>query len=434
MKQQLRELYSHVLEKVDAARAMHAPSDLFPADWSATNWHPGDPSEPLLVIAFGKAARRMAGELPKILPETPMRGLVVPPEQDAAPLPPFEVIAGGHPLPTAGSLHAGRRALALARSARPDETVLFLISGGGSAMLEAPADDAVTLHELRALNQGLIASGAKIEDINTVRRHLSALKGGRLGLAAAAAKWRRTMVISDVPKDATPAIASGPTVQEHSTLDDCREILDSYSLWPLVPTVLQQRMQRGDLPPPMPPMHAVARASDMILLLNEHHARAAATTAATGHGWIVDSECDVDDWPYEKAAEHLLQRLEELHQAHPRKRVAVVTTGELSVTLPSSPGIGGRNVQFALHCATRIEGQKITVLSCGTDGIDGNSPVAGAITDGNTVARARGLGLDVNQHLARCDAFPLLDALDDCLKPGPTGTNVRDIRVLVRDA
>ena len=434
MKQQLRELFSHVLKEVDPARAMHTPPDLSAVGWSPADWHPGDASDPLLVIAFGKAARRMAGELPTIFPTTPMRGLVVPPEQDALPLPPFEVIAGGHPLPTAGSLRAGKRALELARSARPDETVLFLISGGGSSMLEAPADDAVTLEELRALNQSLIGSGAKIKDINTVRRHLSALKGGRLGIAAAAAKWQRTLVISDVPKDATPAIASGPTVEETSTLEECHQILDSYSLWHQVPTVLQQRMQRNDLPPPMPPGHPVADTSDMVILLNEQHARAAATSAATDNGWIVDNECDVDDWPYEQAADHLLQRLEELHKKHPGKRVAVVTTGELSVTLPPNPGVGGRNVQFALHCATRIAGMKITVLSCGTDGIDGNAPVAGAITDGTTVECARDLGLDVNQHLARCDAFPLLNALDACLKPGPTGTNVRDIRVLVHDA
>tara|TARA_R110002096_G_scaffold19617_1_gene65099 strand:+ start:2597 stop:3871 length:1275 start_codon:yes stop_codon:yes gene_type:complete len=423
VKQQLRALFSHVLDKVDSAQAMHIPMA----------WQQRCRGESLLVIAFGKAARRMAGELPALLPNTPMRGLVVPPEQDAAPLPPFEILAGGHPLPTEGSLRAGRRALQLARSVRHDEVVLFLISGGGSAMLEAPADDAVTLEELRALNQGLIASGAKIEHINIVRRHLSALKGGRLALAAAAAKWHCNLVISDVPEDATPAIASGPTVPESSSLDDCREILDRYSLWPLVPAVLQQRMQRGDLPPPMPPMHAVARASEMILLLNERHASAAAIATAHDYGWVVDSECDVDDWPYQKAAARLLQRLEELHLAHPGKRVAVVATGELSVTLPPTPGIGGRNVQFALHCATRIEGQPITVLSGGTDGIDGNSPVAGAIADGTTVARAQALGLDVNHHLERCDAFPLLDALGDCLKPGPTGTNVRDVRVLVRD-
>ena len=415
MKQLLRELYDHVLEHVDAGRAMHLLQPRF---------------DRAVVIAFGKAARRMAAELPRMLPDCEMRGLVVPPEEDAAPLPPFEVIAGGHPLPTAGSLLAGKRALELARSAQPDETVVFLISGGGSAMLEAPADDAVTLDELRALNQALIGSGANITEINTVRRHLSALKGGRLGLAAAGAKARYMLVVSDVPEAAGSAsIASGPAVTDFTSLDDCRKILDQYHLWDAVPRALQDRVRRGDLSPPMPPMHPAH--SEVYQLLSERDARHHAREFASNHGWVVDDTCDVDDWPYEKAADHLLQRLEDLHQQNPGKPVAVVTTGELSVTLPPAPGVGGRNSQFALACAKRIQGQPITVLSCGTDGIDGNAPSAGGIVDGKTIARAAALGLDVQDHLTRCDAHTLLETLGDSVSPGPTGTNVRDLRVLI---
>ncbi|MFT4842499.1 MAG: glycerate 2-kinase [Planctomycetota bacterium] len=426
MKQQLRTLYAEVLTCVDPARAMHGPNvcDLLR----------NDPTRPLLVLAFGKAARTMAAALLEQLPDTPVRGLVVPPEQDTAALPPLEIIAGGHPLPTIGSLKAAHRALELARSVGTDERIYFLVSGGGSAMLEASADANVGIDELRKLNQALVGSGAGIEPINTVRRHLSAIKGGRLALAGAAAHWQRTVMVSDVPFAVAATIASGPTVSDPTSLEDCREVLDRYALWPAVPMALRTRIEQANLPSPMPPGHELEARSDMLVLLSDRDARSAASKAAEGNGWIVDNQCDVDDWPYEQAAEHLLQRLEQLHQANPGKRVAVVTTGELSVALPSSPGSGGRNVQFALHCATRIQGQAITILSCGTDGIDGNCPAAGAIVDGKTVARARDLGLDVDHHLARCDAFPLLDALGDCLKPGPTGTNVRDIRVLVRDA
>lgn len=426
MKQQLRELFACVLAAVDPARAMHRPE--------VCDRLRSDPSQPVLVLAFGKAARTMAAALLEQLPDTPIRGLVVPPEQDAAPLPPFEVIAGGHPLPTTSSVAAAHRMLELAQSVGAGEQVYFLVSGGGSAMLEAPADADVTIEELRTLNQALVGSGAGIEQINTVRRHVSAIKGGRLALAAAAAKWQRTVMVSDVPFAVAATIASGPTVCDPSTLNDCVKVLDRFALWPAVPTALRTRIEGDDLPPVMAAGHELEQRSDTLVLLSDREARAAASQAAAANGWVVDAEANVDDWPYEKAADHLLQRLETLHQAHPGKRVAVVTTGELSVTLPSAPGIGGRNVQFVLHCATRIEGQPITVLSCGTDGIDGNSPVAGAVADGDTISRARESGHDVAQHLTSCDAFPLLDALRDCIRTGPTGTNVRDVRVLVRDA
>lgn len=426
MNADLKSLYADVLEQVDPTIALH--------QLASTGYFAFAQTTPIVVLAFGKAARRMAAAVQHELPNATMRGLVVPPELDAAPLPPFEILPGGHPLPTAGSLRAGQRALALARSVRPDETLLFLISGGGSAMLELPADDRVTLEELRALNQALVGSGASIAEINTVRRHLSAIKGGRLAMAGGAAQMQRTIVISDIPDDAPlAALASGPTVPDRTTLADCCTVLDRFGLWPKVPEVLRQRIHEHSLPPPMPVDHALAQHAEVLRLLGERDARDAATVAAARFASIVDNQCNVDDWHYEQAAEHLLQRLEQLHQTHRQQTVAIVTTGELSVPLPASPGIGGRNLQFLLACALRIQGQKIRVLSCGTDGIDGNATAAGAIVDGTTIARANARGFDAADHLLRCDAFPLLDALGDCLKPGNTGTNVRDIRVLVRE-
>ncbi|MDA7936395.1 DUF4147 domain-containing protein [bacterium] len=424
MKRELTELYDHVLDCVDPKKAISKAAADGHFDFVGTG--------PLLVIAFGKSARRMANQLIHELPDLPIRGLIVPPEGDTAPLPPFEIIAGGHPLPTTGSLLAGKRALELARSVARDETILFLVSGGGSAMLELPVDDRVTIDELRSLNQSLIGSGANIGEINTVRRQLSALKGGKLAMAGSAAKAQRTLVISDVPKD-TPAaaIASGPTVADPSTIVECRSVLDRYNIWPSVPAALQDRIERDDLPLSMPAEHELAQRSKLIQLLGEHDALDAASLAATRLGWLVDSDCSVDDWPYADAAMHLLERLKNLRQAHPNKPVAVLTTGELSVPLPAAPGIGGRNLQFALFCAKLIEGENIHILSCGTDGIDGNSPAAGGIVNGTTIRRAKAVGQDADDALTRCDAFTLLDAIGDCLKPGPTGSNVRDLRILV---
>ncbi len=428
MKDLLRAAFAATLQDLDVRRWMAGPSNV--------NLRARASRHPLLVIAVGKAARPMAQALVDLLPGARLRGLVVPPEPDHAPLPPFEVIAGGHPLPTAGSVAAATRALELARSASPDELLVFLVSGGGSAMFELPNDPAVTLEELRALYRALVGCGADITQINTVRRHLSAVKGGRLALAAAGAHRVVTLAISDVPHvkwdhDGSSALASGPTADDSSTIADCRAVLDRFSLWPAVPAALRPRLERDDLPPPLRRDQEVWRRSEWWLLLSERYARALMVRRLAATGCLVFEDTSTDDLPYRAAAAILLRRLDRLRRRHPGRRVAIVTSGELSVPLPEAPGTGGRNQQFALHCARLIRGRPIAVLSCGTDGIDGNSPAAGAIVDGTTCARARRAGLDLGEHLRRCDANALLHALGDTVITGPSGTNVRDLRVLL---
>lgn len=425
MRTELRTMFDQVLASLEVRASL--------AD-AVEEYLAGD--ERLLVIAFGKAAGRMGAALVDLLPGRSMRGLVVPPTAEADhTFGTLEVIAGGHPLPTPGSMRAANRALELARSAEPDEVVVFLVSGGGSAMLEAPADPTVSVAELQTLNQAMLGCGANIDEINTIRRHLSAVKGGRLAVAAAAARRQVTLAISDVPLSSPPtSLASGPTVSDHSTLADCRDMLARYGIESAVPAALRTRLANGDLPPPLAPDDALLQRCTFAVLLDERTVRAAAATAATACGYIVDAKADVDNLPFDAAADELLARLEALHQQHPGQRVAVVTTGEVTVRLPSCPGTGGRNSQFALQCAKRIANQPIAVLSCGTDGIDGNAPSAGGTVDGTTVARTTALGLDVEDHLTRCDAHSLLAALGDDVSPGPTGTNVRDVRVLLREA
>lgn len=421
MKERLRRLFDAVLRDLDVGAALqsavHATFDR-------------DDRRPKLVLALGKAARPMAEALLRTLPGCPMRGLVVTPAPDEAPLGPFERIAGGHPLPDAGSLRAGLRALELARSVRADEDVVFLISGGGSSLCEVPIDPRVGVDEVRTLYRALVGCGASIVAINIVRRHLSAVKGGKLAHAAAAAHRRVTFCIADVPRDAPAGtIASGPTEPETTTRQDCCAVLERYRLWDAVPAMLQERVRERA------PADLVTAAdlcnTGFTLVQDPRTAIAAAVRSTRATGWLVVVDDTTDDWPYERAAEHLLQRLWRLRRRHPGRTVALLAGGELSVPLPPSPGTGGRNQQFALACARRIRGQPITLLSCGTDGIDGNSPAAGAIVDGSTMMRARRTGLDVHDALRRCDAFPLLQALGDTVLTGPTGTNVRDVRLLV---
>lgn len=421
MKERLRQLFDAVLRDLDVGaalqRAVHATFER-------------DDRRPKLVLALGKAARPMAEALLRALPGCPMRGLVVPPAPDEAPLGPFERIAGGHPLPDAGSLRAGLRALELARSVRADEDVVFLISGGGSSLCEAPIDPRVGVDEVRTLYRALVGCGAPIVAINIVRRHLSAVKGGKLAHAAVAAHRRVTFSISDVPHGAPAGtLASGPTEPELTTPADCRTVLTEHGLWPFVPTVLAERLRTADLPPPV--TGADMDRSLFSRVQDPSEATWSCRQRLRACGWYAVVDDTTDDWPCDRAAEHLLRRLEHLRRRHAGRTVALVAGGELSVPLPPDPGTGGRNQQFALACARRIRGQPITVLSCGTDGIDGNSPAAGAIVDGTTMVRARRTFLDVHAAMRRCDAFPLLHALGDTVLTGPTGTNVRDLRVLL---
>ncbi|MBM3960474.1 MAG: glycerate kinase, partial [Planctomycetes bacterium] len=328
----------------------------------------------IVLIAFGKAARSMAQSALAVLPAHRVRGLLVTPAPDAAPLPPLRTIAAGHPLPDAGSFAAARAALALCRSARPTEHVEFLVSGGGSALLELPYDDRIDVASWRAFYRALVGCGAGIERVNAIRRRVSAIKGGRLALAAAAAAGQTTVLVRDVPGD-WGDIASGPTWLADADdasdevdpddaspwLDDAalaRE-LDALGLWHALPAQLAADLAAGALPPrPQVPDQLHSKCA-WLTLLSEEHALAFAAQAMAAAGFVVDAEADADDQPVDAAADALLQRLAALRTAHPGRKVAVVTTGELSVRLPSAPGVGGRNQHFALACAQRIAGQPI---------------------------------------------------------------------------
>jgi hydroxypyruvate reductase len=246
---------------------------------------------------------------------------------------------------------------------------------------------------------------------------------------AAAPAQQLSIMISDVPDNAIDSLASGPTMPDTSTVAQCYDIVQQYNLLPQLPASVRELFATHGLEETPKAGDAVfARARWWPVLSNVSAQKAAVERAETsGFPTRIDNFCD--DWDYRKAADYLLERVRELRREG--ARVCLISGGEVTVTVEGTPGAGGRNQQFALYCAERIQGENLCVLSAGTDGIDGNSPAAGAVADGSTVARAIANGLNAGAALAGFDAFPFFDALGDTIMTGPSGTNVRDVRVLL---
>lgn len=348
---------------------------------------------------------------------------------------------GGHPTPNAESIRAADAILKSLAALDSTSLVIFMISGGGSSIVEKPVvigqDDEISLADLAATYAALVHSGAPIAEINAIRKHISAVKGGRLAQAAYPAQ-QVSILVSDVPDDTPDALASGPTMPDSTSVQDCERIAAKYNLVEQFPKSVAGLFQQHALDEtPKSDDPAFIRARWWTVLSNKVAIdEAAAAAARAGFAVEVDSSCD--DWPYDEAAAYLLRRLRELRSRVsdrvsnrvPNKvsRVCLISGGEVTVTVRNG-GVGGRNQQFALACAERISGDDITVLSAGTDGIDGNSPAAGAVVDGTTIARA---GVEsVRQALSCFNAYPLLNALDGIVVTGPTGNNLRDLRILL---
>jgi glycerate 2-kinase len=381
-------------------------------------------------IAFGKAAFAMAEGLSGVLaPDFHVGGILVTPVAPPSALPGWETIVAGHPVPTAESFRAG--SAILKRLGRCDERslIFFLLSGGGSALVEQPLDGNVSLHDFEQLNHALVTCGAPIEEINAVRKHLSATKGGRLAAAAPRA-MKITLGVSDVPQGHESALASGPTLPDPTTVRDAERVVHEFGLSAKLPAAICTKFERHTLRETPKAGDAAFERARFLLLLGMHdlfHHGHHATEAA---GFVTICDNSTDGWPLEKAADYLLGLLAQLRHSRPGKPVAVISDGEVSSPVKGS-GIGGRNSAFVLTCVERIAGGSIAVLSAGTDGIDGNSPAAGAVADGETSARARAAGLDPVDFLRRSDAHTFFERLGDAIVTGPTGNNLRDFRVLL---
>ena len=386
------------------------------------------------VVAFGKAAAEMAATVDQIMGAGRVSGLVVPSAPPRQRLPQFRYIIGGHPYPNAESLEAAQAALKLAAAltlaTKADEQtlLLFLISGGGSALLEKPLFDDITLEDAAAFHRLLVTCGANIYEMNVLRKHFSAVKGGRLALAAYPAK-QLTLYVSDVPADKPSTVASGPTMADESTVAECLDVAKRYGMAAQLPEPYQRRLGSGEIPEtPKPGDRRFANCHYRAILSNADGI-ASLLRLAEAPGWKAEADLSCDDWPLEKAADHLLDKLKALRR-QASGPVCLISGGELSSPV-TGDGIGGRNLAFALYCAMKIEEENITMMSAGTDGVDGNSPAAGAVADGTTMARARAAGMDPVAFFRRSDSYTFFAALGDALVTGPTGNNVRDLRLLV---
>jgi len=382
------------------------------------------------MIAAGKAAAPMAKAAASVLKHRLRGGLVVAPV--AEPFGNVESIAGGHPVPTEGSERAGRRALEIAATLEADETLLVLLSGGASALMAVPADG-ISLDDKRQTTAQLLRQGADIHALNTVRKHLSAIKGG--WLAERASGPVQTYVISDVVGDDLSVIASGPTVPDASTFADARALLDRFGGAAAYPSTVIARLDAGAsgaVPETPKPVYPRLVRSNVHLIGTRGGAMfgAAAKSVALGYEAIRLDPAVVGE--ARTAANAYLDAMAATARTASRP-LCIVSSGETTVTVAGA-GKGGRNQEFALAAATRLATSDFgacVLASVGTDGVDGPTDAAGAFADPTTIARAQAAGLAPDAYLSHNDSFTFFEALGDLIRTGPTGTNVGDLQIFL---
>jgi len=411
-----------------------AVSRALPADVTSA-YLPAPPKGRTLVLGAGKAGGAMAEAVDALWPpHAPLSGLVVtryghvPPAYRAVPGR-IEVVEAAHPVPDAASQDAAARIAGLTQGLTADDLVLCLISGGGSALLSLPAAG-VTLEDKQAINQALLRSGAAIDEMNCVRKHLSAIKGGRLATMCAPARVV-TLLISDVPGDAPEVIASGPTVPDPTTCADALAILTRHGID--VPSAARAGLESGDFETPKPgdprfdghTVHMIATPQQSL----EAAAAAARTAGIEAH--ILSDEMEGESREVGKVHAALARAIARRGQPF-TKPCVLLSGGETTVTVKSRGGRGGRATEFLLGCTVALQGEPgVFVLAADTDGIDGIEDNAGAFASPDTLARAEALGLKADDHLDRNDAYNFFKPLGDLVVPGPTFTNVNDFRALL---
>jgi hydroxypyruvate reductase len=389
---------------------------------------PPVPRGRVLVLGAGKASAAMAAAVEQAWPDADLSGLVVTRYGHGADCRRVEVVEAAHPNPDIAGEAAARRILAMAEAAGPDDLVLFLISGGGSALLALPADG-LTLADKQAVNRALLRSGAAIGEINTVRKHLSAIKGGRLAVAAHPAHVL-TLAISDVPGDDPALIASGPTVGDPSTAADALAVLRRYAI--SAPKAVFDHLRRAEAETPKPGDPRLVGARTVLIAAPMPSLRAAADVASA-HGVTPLILGDAIEGEARDVAAEMAARALRIAagQDAVQPPCVLVSGGETTVTVRGQ-GRGGRNAEFLLALAIALKGAPgVHAIACDTDGIDGVEDNAGALMTDDALARASALGLDVRARLDDNDAYGVFSALGDLVVTGPTRTNVNDFRAIL---
>jgi glycerate 2-kinase len=413
----------------DAAVARALPAQ------NTARFLPPPPKGRTLVLGAGKAGGAMAAAVDALWPrEAPLSGLVVtryhhvPPSYKANPGR-IEVVEASHPVPDAAGEQAAQRIVDLAQGLTADDLVLCLVSGGASALLSLPAEG-LNLEDKRAINKALLNSGAAIDEMNCVRKHLSAIKGGRLAARCAPARVV-TLLISDVPGDAPEVIGSGPTVPDSSSCADALRILQRYGID--IPAAARAGLDSGAFETPKPGDERFAGHEVHMIATPQQSLEAAAALARTAgvEAHILSDQIEGESREVGKVHAALARAVAQ-RGAPFAKPCVILSGGETTVTVKSKGGRGGRAGEFLLGCAVALQGESgVHVLAADTDGIDGIEDNAGAIVTPDTLARALAVGMKASDYLDRNDAYSFFHTLGDLVVPGPTFTNVNDFRALL---
>lgn len=390
---------------------------------------PQPPKGRTIVIGAGKGAAQMAAAFERVW-EGPLEGLVVTRYGYSAPTQRIEVIEAAHPVPDKAGLEAGQRLLRQVEGLSADDLVVALVCGGGSALLPAPAGS-LTLEDEIAVNEALLASGAPISVMNAIRKHVSAIKGGRLAARAHPARVV-SLIVSDIPGDNPALVASGPTVPDAASRADAQKAIEAYGIE--LPKAVMEHLNSPEADAPHPDDERFARNEVKLIASAAVSLEAAAAEAKRQGIEAVILSDSIEGEAREVGSVHAAIAREIATRNRPfSKPVLLLSGGETTVTLRAK-GKGGRNSEFLLSFALGIDGfAGIHALAADTDGIDGSEDNAGAFCDGETVRRMRGAGIDARALLAANNAWTAFDAVDDLFVPGPTGTNVNDLRaILVR--
>ena len=390
-----------------------------------------DTYDEVVLIGIGKASQNMAAAVENLLGNRIKRGILITNRRSRIRVR-SDVIVAGHPLPDANSLKAAESIIALIKTCSDASLILFLISGGGSSLVELPLSALISIQDLGATNQVLIASGASIREINIVRKGLSQIKGGQLGWLARNSKCV-ALYFSDVNRGDILSIASNPLLPEPAGAQEFFDVIDKFDLLNKFPRSVANAISlRNDLT-----LVPNSGCEDLVphVVLDNSDAINEAAILARQYGFRVETGTDMIEGDHRSIADRSIEQLARLKKSFSDERVCLISGGEVSCPVRGN-GVGGRNQEFVLYCATKLAFSGIgraAVLSCGTDGIDGNSSAAGAVADAESVFGALRCGEHLSNFISNNDSHSFFKRMGGLVVTGPTGNNVRDIRILVAE-